>query len=377
MKVTRTHYEVLGLTRNATASQIKLRYRELVRKHHPDVAKDKATSHRLFLQINDAYEVLRDPVRRKAYDESLTLDEVLKARRAERSRATTAKTTDQKRSVRPPHAPRNIAQLLKDARFAFIQKRLTAASDLCREALRIDPRNARAFAILGDVRRAQGNIDSAIKYYNYAIQFDPADHDTQQKLVKLVSRHISAHSKVQRLRSSAEIRVANAIWWSIVFLLIMLIKVYPGVPIPWLHTYIPQVSKWSWNVVGFLAAASALAGAILSANGFLRHPDNELVFENAGGNWAVVPVGLLLLIGSGFFFWGAAAFYIIVGGLQGSASRSVLSVFGAVTALVLLASFMCEPVLGAQVLLFGGNIAFLSSLFGWYTGAALKPLSAE
>lgn len=371
MKVTRTHYEVLGLPRTAGDAQIKHRFRELARKYHPDVSKDKATSHRLFLQIKEAYEVLRDPIRRKAYDEMIAL--YTPPRTAGPKKRTTASAGP----ATPPHAPRSVSQLLKDAQYAFIQKRLVSAAAFCKEALRLDPRNAKAAAMLGDVYMAQGNIDAAIKYYNYAVQFDPTDSETQKKLVKLVSKYISSSNNITRHRSPTETRLINAIWWSVVFLLIMLIKIYPGPPIQWLHTYIPQVSRWSWNLVGFLAAASALSGALLSINGLLRHPDNELVFENSGGNWAVVPVGILLLIGSGFFFWGAAAFYILFGALQGSLSRSVLIIFSAVVALVLFASLMCEPVRSAQVLLFGGNVAFLSSLFGWYTGSAMKPLSAE
>ncbi|MGI6296732.1 MAG: J domain-containing protein [Armatimonadota bacterium] len=371
MKVTRTHYEVLGLPKSASEAQIKRRFRELARKYHPDVATDKTTSHRLFLQIKEAYDVLRDPVRRKAYDETLDIYAAQRKTESQRRKATATKSDP------PPHAPRGVAQLLKDAQYAFIQKRMASAASFCKEALRIDPRNAKAAAMLGDIYRAQGRTNSAIKYYNYAVQFDPNDNETQKKLVKLVSKHISTNSNNERLRSPVEMRLINAIWWSVVFLLIMLIKVYPGTPIAWLHTYIPQVSKWSWNLVGFLAAASALSGALLSINGLLRHPDNELVFENSGGNWAVVPVGILLLIGSGFFFWGAAAFYLLVGAIQGSLSRSVLIIFSAVVALVLFASLMCEPVRSAQVLLFGGNVAFLSSLFGWYTGSAMKPLSAE
>ncbi len=71
MRTTRTHYEVLGLRRGAALAQIKRAYKKLVRKYHPDVARDKDTAHRLFIQIKDAYEVLSDPVRRRAYDETL------------------------------------------------------------------------------------------------------------------------------------------------------------------------------------------------------------------------------------------------------------------------------------------------------------------
>ena len=370
----RTHYEVLGLSEGANNALIKGRYRELVRKYHPDVATDKVTSHQLFLRINEAYEVLKDPVRRKAYDETLTLEAAIKKKRQQRRHSTATTTVP---PPAPPHAPRNISQMLKDAQYAFAQKRFATAGELCKNILRTDPRNAKACVILGDVYRSQGKIDAAIKYYNFAVQFDPTDNDSQKKMMKLMSKQISLQPSVARVRHPAEVLAVNSMWWSVVFLLLLLIKVYPGTPISWLGHYVPQVSKWSWNVIGLLAGASALAGGLLSVNGLLRHPDNELVFENPGSNWAIIPVGILLLIGSGFFFLGAAAFYILFGALQGNLSRSVMTVFLAVAGLVCFAAVMCEPSLRKQVLLFGGNIAFLSSLFGWYTGAALKPLGAE
>lgn len=370
MRTIRDHYEVLGLPRNSTPAQLKRRYRELVRKFHPDVAKDKATSHRLFIQINEAYEVLKDPARRKAYDDTLDLDATVRAQRASTSGA-------QADSGPAPHAPRNVAQLLKDAQFAFIQRRPNAAVELCKQVLQIEPRNARAHAMLGDIYRAQGKTGAAIKHYTFAIQYNPADAESEKKLLRLIGKQADSQRSYHSAANPLRLRAISAIWWSIVFLLLLLIKVYPGSPIPWLKFYIPQISMWSWNLVGFIAAASAVAGAILSLNGLLRNPDDELVFDNTGGSWAIVPVGLILLIGSGFFFPGAAGFYLIFGTLQGNISRSVLTVFGLVIGVVFFATLMYEPKASMQVLTFGGNVAFISCLLGWYTGAAMKPLSAE
>ena len=377
MRTSRNHYEVLGLPRNASLAQVKRRYRELVRKFHPDVAKDKTTSHRLFLQINEAYEVLKDPERRKSYDETLDLDAMINAQRVARSAGSPPSSAQRPSAGAAPHAARSVAQLLKDAQFAFIQKRPNAAAELCKEALQMDPRNARANAILGDIYRVQGKTSAAIKHYNYALQFDPTDRDSEKKLLGLVGKQVGAQRSYTHISDPNRLRVANAFWWTLVFFLILLIRVYPGTPIAWLKYYIPQVSLWSWNLVGLIAGASAVGGALLSANGILRHPDDELVFDNGGNSWAIVPVGFILLIGSGFFFAGAAGFYLVFGALQGSLSKSVLTVFGLVVGIVLLAALMYEPNARLQVIAFGGNVAFLSSLLGWYTGAALKPLGAD
>lgn len=65
----RDYYETLGVSKTATADEIKSAFRKLARKHHPDVAKDKKTAEEKFKQINEAYEVLSDPDKRQKYDQ--------------------------------------------------------------------------------------------------------------------------------------------------------------------------------------------------------------------------------------------------------------------------------------------------------------------
>src|SRR5271167_1642356 len=63
------YYESLGVARTATPDEIKQAFRKLARIHHPDVAKNKAAGEEKFKEINEAYEVLGDPDKRKRYDE--------------------------------------------------------------------------------------------------------------------------------------------------------------------------------------------------------------------------------------------------------------------------------------------------------------------
>ena len=64
----RDYYKLLGLARTATAEEIKKSYRRLARKYHPDVSKEKDAEQR-FKEVQEAYEVLKDPEKRAAYDQ--------------------------------------------------------------------------------------------------------------------------------------------------------------------------------------------------------------------------------------------------------------------------------------------------------------------
>jgi curved DNA-binding protein CbpA len=63
------HYKALGVQPAADAEEIKKSYRRLVLKYHPDKAPDNPFAESHFITIREAYAVLSDPARRKAYDE--------------------------------------------------------------------------------------------------------------------------------------------------------------------------------------------------------------------------------------------------------------------------------------------------------------------
>lgn len=62
------YYDIMGIKRDATQDDIKRSYRKLARKYHPDVSKEPDAEVR-FKEIGEAYEVLKDPEKRAAYDQ--------------------------------------------------------------------------------------------------------------------------------------------------------------------------------------------------------------------------------------------------------------------------------------------------------------------
>jgi len=61
-------YKELGLDKNATKSEIKSSYRSLVKQHHPDAGGEKER----FLAIQNAWEILNDPIKKEQYDRNFS-----------------------------------------------------------------------------------------------------------------------------------------------------------------------------------------------------------------------------------------------------------------------------------------------------------------
>jgi DnaJ-class molecular chaperone len=69
----RTHYEVLGLDRNAHPDQIKTQHRRLAKRYHPDLNPGDPRASQQFREVQAAYDILSDQDKRRSYDETLKL----------------------------------------------------------------------------------------------------------------------------------------------------------------------------------------------------------------------------------------------------------------------------------------------------------------
>ena len=63
------YYSILGISKTASPEEIKQAFRKLARKYHPDVNPGNKQAEARFKEINEAYEVLSDPDKRKKYDQ--------------------------------------------------------------------------------------------------------------------------------------------------------------------------------------------------------------------------------------------------------------------------------------------------------------------
>jgi curved DNA-binding protein CbpA len=68
----KTHYEVLGLRKDASEDSIKQQYRKLAKQYHPDKNRDDPSANEKFIEVSSAYETLSDPGKRRTYDQILS-----------------------------------------------------------------------------------------------------------------------------------------------------------------------------------------------------------------------------------------------------------------------------------------------------------------
>ena len=69
MNESKDYYRLLEIEKDASEEDIKLAYRKLAKKYHPDLNKTDPRAKEKFIKIKEAYDILKDPVKRRTYDE--------------------------------------------------------------------------------------------------------------------------------------------------------------------------------------------------------------------------------------------------------------------------------------------------------------------
>jgi molecular chaperone DnaJ len=70
MAKNKDYYKILEIEKNASEEEIKLAYRRLAKKYHPDLNKSDPKAKDKFIELHEAYDTLINPVRRKIYDQA-------------------------------------------------------------------------------------------------------------------------------------------------------------------------------------------------------------------------------------------------------------------------------------------------------------------
>ncbi|MEJ5297909.1 MAG: DnaJ domain-containing protein [Armatimonadota bacterium] len=378
----RDYYEVLGVSPDATLEEIKKSYRRLVRKYHPDVHHDKKLAERAFVQISEAYRVLSDPDKRRSYDLERSARRREAASRARQSATGTGKGSSDSPPPRAGSAqPQGqtaagpaVQKAVRDAEFAFIRGRLSEAESHARRALRADRTCARAWEVLGDVHQARNRQEQALQFYSYAVQFDPRNQSALGKLERLMARTgrprpaAGKAGEIPRRGSPAGALLHMAGWCAVFLVLFVWVPAVPALEPALSPQGLESVLEgWNWAVAPPLAVAGLLMGLLLRSGGFFRHHADEMVFQTITRGAArpqAAPVGLLLVGVSLVLFWLALGVYLAMASVQDSMSRSLTRAFTVTLIFVLAAALLSQ--MHVAMLLFGGNVVFVSLLAGWW-----------
>ncbi len=324
----------------------------------------------------------------------------------------------------------DVSRLVAEAQAAFVRNKLVEARSLAQEALRLNRRNAQAYEVLGDVYRLQGKTEEAMNMYTMALQINPRNSTVMQRLERMSRAAQSANrydtgggasadrvffsnrdtpptpgsrpfqgaggsggartpgrpasygrpaASDPRDKSPIGLLLTGVFGYGGVFLLLLWATLFLSDNSGKLKPFAPDlapISSWNGPLLFVMALSGVLLGATMAITGAIRRIDDELLLPGSGVasglRGGAAPLGLLLLVVSVVSFYAAALLYVIVAALQEIAMKSMLRVFAAVITITLLLAAVYDPG-HVQVLLFGGNVIFLTFAFGWFLGDFFRP----
>jgi curved DNA-binding protein CbpA len=350
--------------RNASTNEIRSAYRKIALKHHPDHS-NSAASKAIFIAATEAYDVLSDKEKRRAYDNQLA-EQRARAEKATQRPAQPSPRPQPKpgptnqtttTSTRQPSMAEEIQKLTK----LFQSGRQNEAELLARRILNRDSRQAVPYAVLGDIARGRGNVNEAAKMYAYAMQMDPRNAIYERKYTELLNRtQVVEDKKRTRLEPEDQKVIAPMVGGGVILVAaIYLVLSQEKSVFQWL----PPVSTWTFATLMVLFLSGVALGASM-ALGRLLDRFSEATTSATGRISPTMALGCVSLAQ----FWFAAALYGCAGLVQKawnvSTSRLIAGVAATSVALALAAALngRIDP---AQTLIWGGNIVYCGALCGW------------
>jgi len=212
---TRTHYEMLGLQRDANDSQIKEAYFRMAKRFHPDVHHDAALSdlrdklEAVFIRLGEAYEVLRNSLLRASYERQLGPvqgpatqtaptgdDPAHLARMAEESILRASKSVAEEKyweaiQLLETSIPRvdgrmkQVGRVLLARAYAKNPNWVKPAEELLQQVIHEDPRNVSAYFELAQIYRAGGLRSRTAAMLNKVLDLEPEHPEARNQLAAI------------------------------------------------------------------------------------------------------------------------------------------------------------------------------------------------
>ncbi|MBM3476998.1 MAG: tetratricopeptide repeat protein, partial [Armatimonadetes bacterium] len=312
---------------------IQRRYRQLVRKHHPDVSSDSKKAHERFVRIQHAYRSLMDPQERARWE-----------RKAGYGAAAPPKVT-----VERPRS--RFERLMVEGRELLVQGRFREARDAVAAAIELDPFSAEAYRLLGDIYMAGGNTQMCLELYREAELLEGKEPSPPPAAPKPSPVPEPAPTGIR-----VPVLVMGLVGAAVCLTILTLtdFRADPG------------------RFAGLGCGAAFLLGAAGAASGLLE-PFDELLgladVREAGR--AAAPGGLYLIVLSVISPYAGLLFYGITSVVTESYSRGILKVYGITFAVALWAWLAAHG--SATFAVVAPSVSFAATLGGWLAGSFATP----
>ena len=401
------YYQILGLTPTATPAEVKKRYRELVRKYHPDVNASADAAQKI-LAINEAYHTLGDVEKRSHYDALRTLSQNSRPTRSETPSSApsngtprsavdfngfgTTRPTDRNgfppqpvRRPGPKKAPAgsddiDTERLMMEARLAYVNRQFPKAEKFCLEVLKTSPKSAIAHELLGDIYAREGDTSRASTAYSYALQFNPQGRSAQTKMESLVGNRItplrtSATTFTSQKFATPAVPFSTAAFSAVAviavctFLLALIVLfLAPG----GVATTLPIGFQVTYALVPALILNGICSGTLLAFYGHMRPSRLELWKTPLPEDKLPIKLGFLLIVSSLLSLLLSFVIWIVVGLAKKPLSVSLFRAYAVAFAVSLLTAFAYHPTSSSPpqwlLMFFGGNLIFPFLILGWFLG---------
>ena len=354
------HYTTLGVSQDATGEEIRAAYRKIAREHHPDVSVLDESKEK-FIAANDAYEVLSDVERKRAYDA---------ARASQRQIDERERRVRESKSGGPAgyadHARATSADALR-LTMLLNSHRFKDADVAARQLLQRDPNSAIAYAVMAEVAQFQGDLQKAAQYFAYAAQYAPTNRAYMQKSMaaqEALERRSGDLGPTQLPRNAPFALGVGAFMLLSSSLYVVLAAEPAAFP------SVKPIAAWPLSLIFMLVVAGLSVGVALSISGLLD------VFDSNRGAavMRVAPAAALGMVAV-ISFWVALAFYLLVGATQHAFNSSLSRLMGGVFVAVLVFTAAAYSISGEaafQTFLWGGNVLYLAAATGWFVADSLK-----